>query len=636
MAGSPLDAYIDRMFTRSGTDRLPDHLEACYGIRVTDLTELDVGVFRVDRGHGPAWVARVFPEARPVAAAEGDADILRFLAGHNFPAERWAEAPAVTVHEDQAVQVTEFFPGGKAGRGPRSVRRLGELLGRLHTLPPGQGAAARDGGAWHHLAYEGGPRAELDTMLALLTEAGERVPADQTDLLEQLRAELEQVDDCHGLPNGLIHPDFVAANAIATPDGGLAMIDWAGAGRGPRLWSLAFLLWAGAGRDLAGVDAIMAGYLRHVRPEPAELARLAAVIPARPLVFACWAFCVGRSDLPATTRDIPAIRNRANAIATRAAQALTTLTTTAGSPSPAAHPAAASPDPATPAAPADQPTTAATLTPPAQAAPPDGSGGPGVGATGLGVAAIRAAETERPDRLFADPLAAAFVAASGWTPPDRPPEDRVRALVAWVVARTVFLDELLATASQDGCHQVVLLGAGFDTRAFRLSWPPGVRLFELDSTDILDSKARILAQQAAQPTCDRILVRCDLREDWPGALLAAGFSPAQPTAWIAEGLLVYLDWDEVQGLIADLSELSAPGSRLGLTLTTRPPTDGGWINSLRRSTGPADPAGWLAGHGWTAERTTAADVLAAHGRTPARPQQDQGAPPRALLVAATH
>jgi methyltransferase (TIGR00027 family) len=141
----------------------------------------------------------------------------------------------------------------------------------------------------------------------------------------------------------------------------------------------------------------------------------------------------------------------------------------------------------------------------------------GVTATALAVAAIRAEETARPDRLFADPLAAAFVAASGWSP-SRPPGDR-RAIVlrAWVVARTVFLDELLASACREGRRQVVLLGAGLDVRAFRLAWPPGVRLFELDTADILDHKDLVLAEQSAVAGCERIPVRCDLRTDRPGA-----------------------------------------------------------------------------------------------------------------------
>lgn len=641
MAGSLLDTYTERTFNRSGLDRLPAHLERSHGITVAGLTELDVGVFRVDRRDGPAWVARVFPAARPLGTAEDDAAMLGFLAEHDFPAERWAATPAVTVHEDQAVLVTGHLPGGTAGPGPRAGRRLGELLGRLHTLPPGDGAPARDGGAWHHLAFAGGPRAELDAMLSLLDAAQAHVPAGQADLYERLRAELEQIDDCHGLPAALTHADFAAANAIASPDGELTMIDWAGSGRGPRLWTLAYLLWAGAGGDLAGVEAVMAGYLRHVRPGPGEMARLAAVIPARPLLFGCWAFCVGRGDLTSAARDIPAIRARAEAIAARATQALATLT---GHPQAPAQPAG--PGPATPDAQAGQPVAGGDRSGTGGAAgrgeqPAGANESPGVGTTGLGVAAIRAVETKRPDRLFADPLAAAFVAASGWTPPDRPPDARTRALVRWVVARTVFLDGLLAAAGDAGCRQAVLLGAGYDTRAFRLPWPPGARLFELDSAGVLDSKARVLATQAAQPACDRVPVACDLREDWPGALLEAGFAADQPTVWIAEGLLVYLDWDEVQGLIADLTELSAPGSRLGLTLATRPPTGSGRAAGLRRSTAPDDPAGWLSGHGWTAEIINPSDVLAAHGRTPPQsPGTAEGATgqptrPRGLLVAAT-
>src|SRR5215472_17051279 len=99
----------------------------------------------------------------------------------------------------------------------------------------------------------------------------------------------------------------------------------------------------------------------------------------------------------------------------------------------------------------------------------------GVAATALAVAAVRAEETARPDRLFADPLAVAFVAASGRSP-SRPPADRRAVLLrAWVVARTVFLDNLLASACREGLRQVVLLGAGLDVRAFRLPWPAGVR-----------------------------------------------------------------------------------------------------------------------------------------------------------------
>ena len=144
----------------------------------------------------------------------------------------------------------------------------------------------------------------------------------------------------------------------------------------------------------------------------------------------------------------------------------------------------------------------------------------GVGHTGLTVAAVRAQETARPDRLFADPLAAAFAAAAGLGPGAGPGGRRGAALRVWVVARTVFLDDLLAEAGQRGCRQVVLLGAGFDARAFRLPWPPGTRCFEVDTPDVLGPKDQVLATERAVPGCERIVVPCDLRDDWPAALRA--------------------------------------------------------------------------------------------------------------------
>ncbi len=246
----------------------------------------------------------------------------------------------------------------------------------------------------------------------------------------------------------------------------------------------------------------------------------------------------------------------------------------------------------------------------------------GVAGTGLAVAAARAAESARPDRLFADPLASAFVAASGWAPPEASSDRRRATLRAWVVARTVFLDELALSACTGGCQQVVLLGAGLDARAFRLPWPPGVRCFELDTAEVLDSKAEVLTAQAAQAACERLPVPGDLRGDWPAALLAAGFRPDQPAVRLAEGLLVYLTQGQVDSVLAGLTALSAPGSQLGLTLP-----------SSTAGSGEAGETQWLAGHGWAARFTGTRDVLAAHGR-PVR-AQPAGQRSRALLVAAT-
>ncbi len=255
----------------------------------------------------------------------------------------------------------------------------------------------------------------------------------------------------------------------------------------------------------------------------------------------------------------------------------------------------------------------------------------GVGRTGLAVAVIRARESARPDRLFDDPLAAAFAKLR---PPGsgEPGGPHAAALSAWVVARTVFLDDLLISACADGARQVVLLGAGFDARAFRLRWPDGVRCFELDTPDVLAVKEQVVAAHRARPGCERLPVPADLRADWPARLTAAGFDPARPAVWIAEGLLVYLDPDQVDRLAGSVTRLSAPGSWLGLTFRNRAGGPNGSLGpALRRSAAPEDPVGWLAGHGWAATLSSPREVLAAHGRAPrpARPGV-----PRALLASA--
>ncbi len=206
------------------------------------------------------------------------------------------------------------------------------------------------------------------------------------------------------------------------------------------------------------------------------------------------------------------------------------------------------------------------------------------------------------------------------------------------MGRTVFLDTLLAEAARQGCRQVVLLGAGFDARAFRLPWPPGTRCFEVDTPHVLGPKDEVLAAAHATPACERIVVPCDLRDGWPAALRAAGLDPARPTAWIAEGLLVYLSPADVDRLLDTVTWLSAPGSWLGLTMTTRDPGElaGTRLAALRRSRTPDDPAGWLAGHGWAADVSDLRQVLRAHGRPlPDRPGQGDGARPKALLIRAT-
>jgi len=287
---------------------------------VTGIEQLDIGVFRVERRGGRDWIARVFPAARPLDAARGDADILRYLEQADFPAERCAQPEPVTSYLGQAVLVTERVAGRATDGARTSLDLLGDLLGRLHALEPP--TAARPGGGWHHLVLQGAPLDELLAARSLLDDARPMVPPSQLALYERLRDGLALADDCEGLPEALIHPDFVPANVIRSSSGEPVLVDWTGAGRGPRVWSLAFLLWAAGAQDLGGVDAVASAYRRHVELEPAELERLGAAIASRPLVFAAWAFSTGREQLEDVADRLPTITARAETIADRARPAL--------------------------------------------------------------------------------------------------------------------------------------------------------------------------------------------------------------------------------------------------------------------------------------------------------------------------
>ncbi|MET9361807.1 SAM-dependent methyltransferase [Streptomyces sp. NPDC006632] len=261
-------------------------------------------------------------------------------------------------------------------------------------------------------------------------------------------------------------------------------------------------------------------------------------------------------------------------------------------------------------------------------------------ATAVGVARVRALETERENALFHDPLAQAFATAGGRGPSSPAPAGdeaarRRRMGVAFsIVIRTKFLDDLLQEASASGVRQVVLLGAGMDSRAFRIDWPEGTRLFEVDTAAPLEFKESVLRQERAVARCERITVTVDLREDWPTALAAAGHDAAAPTVWIAEGLLIYLLQDAVELLLARIGARSAAGSRMGLTLGPRGVIERfgadavpGSAASLWVSEMPDDPVTWLAGHGWEAVSHTLRECAAAYGRpisTPPRREERPG------------
>ncbi|MFI9511103.1 class I SAM-dependent methyltransferase [Nocardia sp. NPDC052566] len=265
-----------------------------------------------------------------------------------------------------------------------------------------------------------------------------------------------------------------------------------------------------------------------------------------------------------------------------------------------------------------------------------------VGATALGVAAMRAEETRRPDALFRDPYAELLVSAVGtpeWIRLGRGDvQDAERAaygpLSGLLIARTCYLDDYFETAAADGIRQIVILAAGLDARAYRLEWPSGTTVFELDQPKVLEFKADALAAHGVKPSVDRREVPVDLRRDWPTALRDNGFDATAPTAWLAEGLLRYLPADAQDRLFDNVVALSAPGSRVAANLAggaqpalqvladADPSDDAGvgvgvgvdmsdlWYPEEGRS----DVVEWFTERGWSVSHTNPAAVLTARGR----------------------
>src|SRR5512142_77956 len=193
----------------------------------------------------------------------------------------------------------------------------------------------------------------------------------------------------------------------------------------------------------------------------------------------------------------------------------------------------------------------------------------GVGLTALAMAAVRASESRRPDRLFDDPFAEDFLSTAGPAVALEVSSALGAWLASWLPVRTRFFDDYLVQACAAGCVQVVVLAAGLDARAFRLGWPQGVRLFELDLPEVLAFKESVLATRGATPACHRGIISADLRENWPQGLVQAGFRVGEPTAWLAEGLLVYLTAAEKDRLVDQVGQLSASGSRLAVSYASR-------------------------------------------------------------------
>ena len=212
-----------------------------------------------------------------------------------------------------------------------------------------------------------------------------------------------------------------------------------------------------------------------------------------------------------------------------------------------------------------------------------------VGATATMVAAARAMATRANPPLINDPFAESLVRAVGvdllarLASGELDPTDlndvhdgatgsagAMSRMADNMAVRTKFFDEFFLDATQAGITQVVILASGLDSRAYRLPWPAQTVVYEVDQPQVIEFKSRTLAELGATPTGDRRVVAVDLRDDWPTALRTAGFDPAQPTAWSAEGLLGYLPPEAQDRLLDTITELSARGSRLATESAPNP------------------------------------------------------------------
>jgi methyltransferase (TIGR00027 family) len=201
-----------------------------------------------------------------------------------------------------------------------------------------------------------------------------------------------------------------------------------------------------------------------------------------------------------------------------------------------------------------------------------------VGMTATMVAAARAMATKTERPLINDPFAEPLVRAVGvdlftqlasgkLTLADLTDNEATSAMGLQrmtdnMAVRTKFFDEFFIDATQAGIKQAVILASGLDSRAYRLPWPAGTTVYEIDQPQVIEFKTRTLAELGAKPTTWRRTVAIDLRDDWPAALRAAGFNSDEPTAWSAEGLLGYLPPEAQDRLLDTVTALSAPGSRL--------------------------------------------------------------------------
>lgn len=262
----------------------------------------------------------------------------------------------------------------------------------------------------------------------------------------------------------------------------------------------------------------------------------------------------------------------------------------------------------------------------------------GLPLTALAVAAGRAVESSRAEPLVKDPFAAALVEAAHshldlpttWpaNPGEAPPLQQPLLLASiYIGLRTRFIDDFLTSGTQ--ASQTVIPGAGLDTRAYRLPWPAGTRVIELDHANVLDFKASVLAGQSASPSCELASVAADLALPWREPLLAAGFSPHLPATWVIEGLLPYLDAAAQLAVLRTVLDLSPSGSRAVIERAVPLPAGadveaklrdfslqtGLSMDELLARADPPDPAKLLEAAGWECSEVTVQELCRTYGRS---------------------
>ncbi|GAA4531865.1 class I SAM-dependent methyltransferase [Mycobacterium paraffinicum] len=264
-----------------------------------------------------------------------------------------------------------------------------------------------------------------------------------------------------------------------------------------------------------------------------------------------------------------------------------------------------------------------------------------VGSTALFVATARALEAQKPDPLVVDPYAEVFCRAVGGWAADvldgKLPDHQLKTpdwgenFVNFQGARTKYFDAYFRRAADAGVRQVVILAAGLDSRAYRLDWPAGTTIFELDQPQVLDFKRQVLADHGAEPKTQRREIAVDLRDDWPKALRDSGFDATKPSAWIAEGLLIYLPASAQEQLFTGIDGLAAPGSHVAVE--DGAPLDQDDFEAKSEEERAAMAAGaersfyqlvyneriapateWFGERGWNAVGTPLADYLRENGR----------------------